>query len=90
MTLNEAKNDGCYGAPAVFVQWDAVQVGTVSGSVANVITAEALVATQSHCTWGEWVGAILVGFQTTQECLVPGRNLCHIQYTTHWCVSVLW
>ena len=78
MTSNDAKDDGCYGMPAALVQWDTVQIGAVSGLVTYMTTSEAFVASQSCCAWGEWVGAKLVGFQMTWECLVPGCDLCHI------------
>ena len=78
MTSNHTEYDGHYGVPATLMWWNAVWVGAVGGSVSTMTTAKAFIAPQSCCTWGERVGAKLVGFQTTWECLVPGCNLCGV------------
>ena len=43
-TSNDTEDDGCYGTPTMLMWWDAVWVGVISGSVPDMTTAEALIA----------------------------------------------
>jgi len=78
MAANNAKYNGGYSAPAMFVLRENIGSWALRSAMSDLAAAKALIAAYSYGPRSKWIRAVFVGLQTPRECLIPGADLCSI------------